>query len=386
MNVREILRELVAIPTPPTVSNVQLLDWVALYVEARGWRVERFPYTDEEGVAKANLIARPARAARSESGVGGPIDLAFFCHTDTASFALEWAKALDLTASEDGKTLSGSGCCDGKGSLACFLAAIDGLAPETIDPGVALILTADEQLGCKGVERLLAATDFRIRSAIVSEPTGLRPAVAGKGYGLARITVNGIEVHSAYPEEGLSAIELAARLIARIESLVPQSVTADELSIEALFDSRRIVLNVSMIQGGTAKNRVAGSCVFLVDWRPLPADQPCAVLTELEWLADGLRVEEPRSHIHVESVTFQRGFAPTKVNDLRERLYEIIENPRAPMGLSFGSEASRVAHVAEEVIAIGPGDMHTVRAESESVPLHELEEWTQVLRELLVAS
>ena len=84
-------------------------------------------------------------------------------------------------------------------------------------PGVALILTADEEIGCKGMERLLATTNLSIGSAIVSEPTSLRPGVAGKGYGLARITVEGREAHSAFPQQGVSAISIAARLIARIE-------------------------------------------------------------------------------------------------------------------------------------------------------------------------
>jgi acetylornithine deacetylase len=388
MNVQEILRELVAIPTPPAISNPPLLDWVELFVEARGWRAERFPYKDEEGVAKANLIARPANAERSESGLGGPIDFAFVCHTDTAQFSLGWVEALELNLGKDRSSLSGSGACDGKGALACFLAALDGLAADTVGSGVALILTADKHLDCKGMERLLTAADLRIRSAIVSEPTSLRPAIAGKGYGLARVIVRGIEAHSAYPLEGLSAIALAARFITLIENMGPRSSAATEESaraVEALFFPRCASLNVSMIQGGSAENRIAGSCSFLVEWRPLPADRPSDVLYELEWLADGLRTDEPRARIRVESLKEQGGFASTGTRALQQRLEQILETPRAPIGICFDSEASRVARIADEVIAMGPGDMHVVREDSECVPLKELQEWTETLRELLVA-
>ncbi len=92
-------------------------------------------------------------------------------------------------------------------------------------PNAALILTADEEIGCKGMERLLAGTTLRIRTAIVSEPTSLRPGIAGKGYGLARVRINGLEAHSAYPQEGLSAIVLAANSLrasrASCRSLLP---------------------------------------------------------------------------------------------------------------------------------------------------------------------
>jgi hypothetical protein len=72
------------------------------------------------------------------------------------------------------------------------------------------------------MEHLFAAISLRIRSAVVSEPTSLRPGIVGKGSGLARVTIQGLEAHSAYPYEGLSAIFLAARFISRIEIHTPQ--------------------------------------------------------------------------------------------------------------------------------------------------------------------
>jgi acetylornithine deacetylase len=51
-------------------------------------------------------------------------------------------------------------------------------------------------------------------------------------------------------------------------------------------------------------------------------------------------------------------------------------------GISFGSEASRIARVADEVIVMGPGDMHTAHSDRECVPAAELVEWTAVLGKL----
>lgn len=209
MSAAEMLRALVALPTPSAVSNVPLIDAVVARLEPLGWHCARQIYTDENGIAKANLIARP-------NETDAEIGLAFVCHTDTVPYAAEWTNALMLTPSADGAALHGCGACDVKGALACFLAAVDALGAK-VRGDAALLLTADEEIGCKGMERLLAATALKIRAAIVSEPTSLRPGVAGKGYGLARVTVRGAEAHSAFPAKGVSAIAHAAKLIARLE-------------------------------------------------------------------------------------------------------------------------------------------------------------------------
>jgi len=377
MNPQEILHQLVAIPTPSHLSNLPLLEWVTRFLEPKGWKVQLLPYTDEKGVAKANLLARPPGAQEEAR-----IELAFVCHTDTVPFSTAWTDAAVLTPSPDGSFLHGCGSCDVKGALACFLAATENLK---VSPHVALILSADEEVGCKGMERLLRSTNLRIGSAIVSEPTSLRPGIAGKGYGLARITINGIEAHSAYPHEGISAIALAAKLICQINELgAPVKGEAGD----PLFDPPRTTVNVGVIEGGSAKNIVAGKCSFLVEWRPVPADPPRALLAQLEWLCDCIRSEHPKVHVHVEPFRAEAGFSAAEPGPLQIRLKQRSEaegQPFKPCGVSFGSEATRLAAVAEEVIVIGPGDMHTAHSDRECVPVAELQRWTDTLRLLLAA-
>ena len=341
----------------------------------RGWQVELLLWIDDAGVEKANLIAWPAASEMPDQ-----VELAFVCHTDTVPFAEDWSGALTL-ASHQGQ-LHGCGSCDVKGALACFLAAVSGFESTSISSGVALILTADEEIGCKGMDRLLAsdrASNLRIASAIVSEPTSLRPGVAGKGYGLARVTVEGKEAHSAFPQQGRSAISVAARLISAIE---------DGMEIEAgdvLFDPPRTTLNIGVISGGTAKNILAGSCTFLAEWRAIPGEDPGRVLARIQTIACEVEASEPQVKIQIEGLRAEPGFAPGIVSGpLQQRLAALLEGE--PIGISFGSEASRLARIASEVIVIGPGDMRTAHSDRECVPIAELERWTRVLGELICAS
>lgn len=366
----EILRELVAIPTPSPVSNLPLLRWVAEFLSRYGWRSEIAPYIDPSGVEKANLIAWPGIGAQPER-----FDFAFVCHTDTVPYAADWSGALRLEE-RDGR-LHGCGSCDVKGALACFLAALSRVDAENVQGSWGLILTSDEEIGCKGMERLLASRPLRIGSAVVSEPTSLRPGIAGKGYGLARVTVRGREAHSAFPARGVSAIVAAGRLIAEIDNTFGGSDGQADL----LFDPPRTTWNIGTIEGGAAKNIVPGACSFLVEWRPVPGEKPDTFLDQLRAVVEGMQAAQPDARFEVEVLRVEAGFAPAKTGLLQRRLTEILGT--LPTGISFGSEASRLARVADEVIVVGPGDMQTAHSERECVPMAELEAWTAALAQIL---
>jgi len=350
------------------------------YLQPRGWHLEWMEWVDENGVRKANLLA--FAGPHADAALQAPIDLAFVCHTDTVPYAVTWQKALTLEES-DGQ-LHGCGSCDVKGALACFLAAVDAGNASHMQRRIAMILTADEEIGCRGMERLLASERYskmQIRCAVVSEPTSLRPGIAGKGYGLARITVHGKEAHSAFPAEGLSAITTAARLITQMEERFRTESTIAEDALHALFHPSGTTVNIGVIQGGTAKNIVAGECSFLVEWRSIPAEKQVDMAATLHELCHSAMQSQPFISIDLELLRDEAGFAPRFTGALQQRLQDLLST--APTGISFGSEASRLARIADEVIVIGPGDMRTAHSERECVPLAELDTWTHALRSII---
>jgi acetylornithine deacetylase len=141
-------------------------------------------------------------------------------------------------------------------------------------------------------------------------------------------------------------------------------------------------LNIGTIEGGTAKNIIPGRCSFLVEWRAIPGENPAAMLRHLRTLLVEAHAAEPRVVIRMDGIRAEPGFSPVTQGRLQSRLADLLAGE--PVGISFGSEASRLARIADEVIVIGPGDMRSAHSDRECVPVAELDLWTGVLRELIL--
>src|SRR5215208_2986282 len=251
--IKETLAERVRIDSVSSHSNAEIIEYLERRCAASSLVTQRFPYLDERGIEKFNLIAlsRPATE----------VELALVGHTDTVPYDPNWSEATSLTE-RDGK-LFGRGSCDTKGFIAAALTALENVKP---NKPLALIFTADEEIGLRGAKQLAQSKPLRVRYSIVGEPTSLKPIRAGKGYSLAEVIVKGREAHSAYPALGASAVFRAARLINRLESIAEQLKQDQHDAFEPPFTT----LNIGLIHGGSAKNVLAGKCSFTLEWRPIP--------------------------------------------------------------------------------------------------------------------
>ena len=368
----EILRELVGIESVSSLSNAPLLAFIQSLLEPHGWDIKRFPYIAADGLEKANLLALPSQFKDSLPSV----ELLFVCHTDTVPFRREWTEATNLTE-QDG-FLYGCGSCDVKGSLAALISAALQVETASLQSSVAFAFTAEEEIGCVGATKLAASGVLCPGNVIVCEPTSLHPATAGKGYALAEVNVTGREAHSAFPYRGASAINAAADVIVRLEQL--QKLPAR--SGDARFTPPTTTFNVGVLKGGTAKNIVAGACSFLVEWRPLPGDDVASGGHVLQQIAAAVSSDHPGCAIDVKILRADAGFSNPASDLLGATLCRLLD--RTETGISFGSEATRFAAIAQAVVVVGPGDMETAHSERECVPLGELEEWTSTVKHLLL--
>jgi len=368
--VHELLIDLIRIPSVSALSNIPVIDYIAGKLDPKIWNMRRLSYCDTPGIPRQNLLAT------MNPNWDQPIELALVCHTDTVPYSENWKEA--VSPAIDNAKLFGRGACDVKGSLACILRAALEITNEP--KSIALVFTADEEIGCIGAKRLLAEKRISPRFCIVSEPTQLRPVTGGKGYGLGEIVIHGTEAHSALPHLGHSAIYGAARFIDHVKSFAAQL----EQPGNQAFDPPFTTLNIGTIQGGTAKNIVPGHCRMLLEWRPIPGEAPDRVEREVSRILAELQRADPDFAATFNLLRNDPGFRTDSGSELVKLVQRL--SGRSPTSVSFGTEAPYFNQLGAETVVFGPGDMKVAHRSDEHVSLIELERATdllvQVIREL----
>lgn len=377
MTVEQTLAELVAIDSVSSRSNAEIVEYLQKRCEALGFQIQKFAHVDENGVEKINLVAfakLPESKAPSPLHSAGAlqIELAIVGHTDTVPYDPSWADALKLTE-RDGK-LYGRGACDTKAFIAAALTALDEIDLSRLTKPLALIFTADEEIGCLGAKRLVDAKPLMAKYAIVGEPTSLQPMRSGKGYSLAHVTVRGREAHSAYPQLGASAIFGAARLIEKIETL------AGDLKSDAhdAFDPPYTTLNIGVINGGSAKNVIPGECRFTLEWRTIPGQSSDQVLSRVREAVAELRAADPDFECDIEANRADDSFETPAASGLVQFLE--VASGKSSGTVAFGTEAPSMMALGAEAVVFGPGDIRVAHRTGEFVPVAELNRCVAVLR------
>lgn len=145
---------------------------------------------------------------------------------------------------EDATHLHGRGACDTKGIIASMLEAGRQLLARGVRDFGYLFVVGEEIDNAGAVH---ANRSVRAGHVIVGEPTENKIAVGHKGVYRARVRVRGKACHSAYPEQGDSAIHRLLRGLTNV-------LTADFGRSEILGPS---TVNVGEISGGVAANVLA---------------------------------------------------------------------------------------------------------------------------------
>jgi acetylornithine deacetylase len=216
-----LTRALVALETP-TGSEGPATDLLDGALRRAGYRTLRQPVTP----GRDNLLA-----------FREPPALVFSTHVDCVPPY--------LPLSEDAESIHGRGSCDAKGLAAAMVAAAEQLAAGG-ERRIGLLFLVGEENGSDGA-RVAAGLEPRGRFLINGEPTENRLSIGQKGSLRVDLKATGRAAHSAYPDEGQSAV---AALLDTIERIRQMPLPRDPL----LGPS---TLNVGLIEGGVAPNVLA---------------------------------------------------------------------------------------------------------------------------------
>lgn len=145
---------------------------------------------------------------------------------------------------EDEEKIYGRGSCDAKGIISAQITAAELLRKEGIED-IGLLYTVEEERASTGAKvvnnhPLAAKCEYMING----EPTDNDLAIGSKGAFRAMIRTTGKAAHSAYPEQGDSAIE---KLLDILEDVRHTKFPSDEFFGET-------TCNIATLNGGIALN------------------------------------------------------------------------------------------------------------------------------------
>lgn len=221
MDLFELTKKLIDIPSV-TGEEKAAGEFLSAQLESLGYKVER----QELEKDRFNVFATTGATPR----------VVLSTHMDTVP--------PHIAASEEEELIYGRGACDAKGIIAAQITAAEQLRAEGVNE-VGLLFTVDEEAGSAGA-RIANANPLasECEYLINGEPTDNKLASATKGSLRLTLNAKGRSAHSAYPEQGASAIE---KLLDVLQDLRQCQWPNDELLGET-------TCNIGVISGGTRPN------------------------------------------------------------------------------------------------------------------------------------
>jgi acetylornithine deacetylase len=373
---RALLERLIGFPTVSRDSNLELIAFVQQYLADLGVESELFHNAER---TKANLFATIGPRDRGGIVLSG--------HTDVVPVdGQAWTVEPFRLTEKEGR-LYGRGTADMKGYLASVLAAVPVFLERELHVPVHLAFSYDEEVGCLGVRPMLAELakrEHKPRLCLIGEPTGLKPVLGHKGKLAMRCQVKGAACHSAYAPYGVNAIQYAARLITRLESI------GDELARpehhDERFDPPFSTVQTGVIKGGRALNIVPAECEFDFEVRSVPGFDANTVAERLRHYAEAellptMRAVKAETDIRLQPLNAYPELATSPDSDAA-RLLALLCGSDEFGTVAFGTEGGLFTQAGIPAVVCGPGSMDQGHKPDEFVTVDQLDRCDAMLARL----
>ncbi|WP_298498299.1 acetylornithine deacetylase [uncultured Maritimibacter sp.] len=363
---REILDRLIAFPTVSIDPNLDMIRWIAGYLEGIGARVEIFESPDG---TKANLFA-----TLGPEGDGG---IVLSGHSDVVPVEGQAWSSDPFTMREEDGLLYGRGTCDMKGFIACTLAMARVYATRDLSRPVHFAFTHDEEVGCLGAQDLVAALrarGVRPAMAIIGEPTEMRVIEGHKGCCEYTTRFTGLEGHGSRPDLGVNAAEYAARYVMKLLEL--REALKSRAPMGSPFEPPYTTLNIGGINGGFAHNVIVAQAEVEWEFRPVQPDDMDFVKSEVAAYVDdvllpAMRAVDPEAGIVTETIGEVAGFEPMETNAARDLVARLTGANEAGV-VAFATEAGLFQSLGCDVVVCGPGSIAQAHMADEFVAIDQL--------------
>jgi acetylornithine deacetylase len=249
VNLFELTKALIDLPSP-TGGEKQVVQFLKEYLEKAGFDVQ----LQRVSADRANIFAQVDEAS-----------VVFSTHTDVVP--------PHLPAREDKDFIYGRGACDAKGIIAAQIKAAEKLHAEGAK-NFGLLFVVGEESGSDGAR---AANNLpnHCRYLINGEPTENKMALGSKGALRVKIKTTGKAAHSAYPQQGDSAIIKLLDVLNEVRELsLPSDILLGETTC-----------NIGTVSGGIQANVIPDSAEAELMFRLVtPAEE---IKNKIEEIANG---------------------------------------------------------------------------------------------------
>lgn len=360
-----LLGELIAFESISARSNLDIVAHVQAFLAGEGIAARIIPNATGE---KAALLATIGPADRP--------GVILSAHTDVVPVAgQDWSVPPFQATERDGR-IHGRGATDMKGFVACVLAAVPALRAAATATPVHIAFSFDEELGCLGVDGLLAeigALPVRPALCIVGEPTGMRVVRGHKGKLARRVTIFGRGGHSALPHRAANALYAAAEIVTGLRALAAECAAKADAPD---YDPPYTTVHVGSLHAGGALNLVPDRAVLEFEIRSVAGTDVGALLERIDALIETavapLRAVAPEARTEITDL----GAYPAL--DLAADRPEIaflqsLAGTAEPAGtVAFGTEAGLYAAAGIPTLVCGPGDIARAHKADEWIGTDEL--------------
>jgi len=365
LDARALTRELVAFRTvnPPGMERACARHLGAL-LEGAGFRIEYHEFAE----ARTSLIASIG------SGHSATPPICFTGHIDVVPLgAKPWSH--DAFAGEtDGDRIYGRGTTDMKSGIAAFVAAaIDAAADLARGPGLVVVITAGEEVGCEGAKYLADHRHLdRAGAIVVAEPTANYPYVGHKGLAWFEVETSGVTAHGSMPELGENAILKMARVIGDLERF--------EFAVRSHPVMGEPTLNVGTFEGGSGVNLVPDLAKIGVDIRTVPGVDHKKLISRLKTLMG-------KADVDVFSDLPPVWTAPD--DDWMQRVFEICKpvlgkKPRARTATYMTDAANLLkVYAGAPTVVLGPGEAQMAHQTDEYCNMERIRESVAIYEALI---
>ena len=309
--------------------------------------------------------------------------ICFTGHIDIVPLGMAaWSK--DPFAGEtDGDQLFGRGSTDMKSGIAAFVVAAIKLAPFLKNsPGVVLVLTASEEIGCEGAKYLAQEKLLdRAGAIVVAEPTANYPYVGHKGLMWVEIETKGKTAHGSMPEQGENAILKMNKVIDKLEHFDWKH----ECGIDCHHIMGKPTMNIATMHAGLNTNSVPDSARLTVDLRTVPGIDHVHLCHSIQTLIGD--VGKVRKIVDVPTLYSEPDEWVESVYCIATPFIDGAPTPRTIMFSTDGADLKRAymerAGGAVPTVIIGPGQPEMAHQTDEWCSVNRIDESVEIFEKIM---